>query len=288
VRLGFHLGPFYASTSTRRHRSGRSGCSTVIGWLFGIILLVCWPLWLKHAIGGWAWVIAGVWWGLLALALIAKLTETSGTKDGGGRSGHLASSERPSHPGPAEVRDQLIAITEGALGKEEKRNKAGAEQLASILGQLRWLPPSDAQLVRLAGLIPDTESLPPLVSAAGDRHSLRMDSVPALLDSLIASAEGKQSSHPGPAEVKDLLIAITEGAPGAEQFASVLRQLRELPPSDAQLVRLAGLVPNIDGIYRLIAAADDRHSLHTESARAMLDSLIASAEGAPSSPPATG
>jgi len=122
-------------------------------------------------------VIAGVWWGLLALVLLlalgGKLTETFGTKDGGGQSGHLASSERPSHPGPAEVRDQLIAVTEIAVDKAKKRNPPAAEQLASVLRQMRELSPSDAQLVHLAGLIPDTESIPLLVNAAGYRRSLR-------------------------------------------------------------------------------------------------------------------
>jgi len=149
---------------------------------------------------GDAWVIAGVWWGLLALVLLlalgGKLTETFGTKDGGGQSGHLASSERPSHPGPAEVRDQLIAVTEIAVDKAKKRNPPAAEQLASVLRQMRELSPSDAQLVHLAGLIPDTESIPLLVNAAGYRRSLRAESARAVLDSLIASAERSLSSPP--------------------------------------------------------------------------------------------
>jgi hypothetical protein len=200
VRLGVHLGPFYASTSTRRRRGKSSGGGLIAGF-FGLVLLIGWPFLLGQnpngGYHGWVWAIAVPWWILLALvlllALVGKLTETSGTKDGG-RSGHLASSEWPSHPGPAEVRDQLIAITEIAVGKGKKRNSPAARQLASVLRQLRKLSPSDAQLVRLAGLIPDAESIPLLVNAVG--RSLHTESARAMLDSLIASAERSPSSPP--------------------------------------------------------------------------------------------
>jgi hypothetical protein len=199
VRLGVHLGPFYASTSTRRRRGKSSGGGWIAGF-FGLVLLIGWPFLLGQnpngGYHGWVWAIAVPWWILLALvlllALVGKLTDTSATKDGGGRSDHPASSERPSHPGPAEVRDQLIAVTEIAVGKGKKRNSPAAEQLASVLRQLRKLSPSDAQLIRLAGLIPAAESIPVLVNATG--LSLRTESARAMLDSLIASAERSPSS----------------------------------------------------------------------------------------------
>lgn len=178
MRIGVRLGPFYASTGTRRRRRpasrGPAGCGSVIGWLLGVTLLVSWPLALRHALEGWAWVIVGVWWGLLALVLllmlIGSLTETPGKKDGSVQSDPHASGQTPNHPvpaqqsghpGPAEVRDVLIAVVESALDNARERDGAAADQVALVLRQMRAIRASDDQFVRLARLIPDTGSIPP-------------------------------------------------------------------------------------------------------------------------------
>lgn len=76
MRLGIHLGPFYASTSTRRRRGNTGGGRLVLGF-FGLLLLIGWPFLLGQKPNGgnygWVWAIAVPWWILLALAVIGLL-----------------------------------------------------------------------------------------------------------------------------------------------------------------------------------------------------------------------
>jgi hypothetical protein len=76
MRLGVHLGPFYASTSTRRRRGKGSGGGWIAGF-FGLLLLIGWPFLLGQKPNGgnygWVWAIAVPWWILLALAVLGLL-----------------------------------------------------------------------------------------------------------------------------------------------------------------------------------------------------------------------
>lgn len=82
MRLGVRLGPFYASTGSRRRR-GNSGCGDFLGWLIAIGVAVSWPFALGQRHGGgyhdWVWAVAIPWWLLLAAGLLAY----SGSKGGG-------------------------------------------------------------------------------------------------------------------------------------------------------------------------------------------------------------
>ena len=65
MRVGVHLGPFYASTSTRRRRRGTSPVLPVIG----MVALAGWPFAVVHGPAVWAVVIP--WWIVLIAAAIA-------------------------------------------------------------------------------------------------------------------------------------------------------------------------------------------------------------------------
>jgi hypothetical protein len=76
VRIGVKLGPFYASTGTRRRRRGGSGSPIV--WLVGLVIAayaVMWPLLLGQEKNGgyhlWTWFIGIPWWIFLTLLTIA-------------------------------------------------------------------------------------------------------------------------------------------------------------------------------------------------------------------------
>lgn len=76
MRLGVHLGPFYAGTSTGRRRGGSGTGSLILGFFF-LLLLIGWPFLLGQKPNGgyhtWVWAIAIPWWILLALAVAGWL-----------------------------------------------------------------------------------------------------------------------------------------------------------------------------------------------------------------------
>jgi hypothetical protein len=81
MRLGVRLGPFYASTSTRRwRRRGSSGRAWVLAFA---LVVIFWPLLLGQKQGGgyqaWVWLIAVPWWILCILGLIGIATKKGGT-----------------------------------------------------------------------------------------------------------------------------------------------------------------------------------------------------------------
>jgi hypothetical protein len=210
-RIGVRAGPISVSAGGRRRRrtssSSNSGCSTVIGYLLGIALLIGWPFALEHAVGAtWMWVIVGVWWGLLALILLLAfngwLTGTPGKGEGSTptQASHPVTAEPgveaqlPSHPAASEVRGVLIRVFEIALDKTREEDGAEVEHARSLLRQMKELRASDPQIVRLARLIPDVANIPQLVSVAADRHSLHTKSAHAVLASLIglAAESGRQ------------------------------------------------------------------------------------------------
>lgn len=73
MRLGVHVGPLSASTST----GGSRGSIGFWGWivvLSALLLLVSWPFFLGQKQEGgnyaWVWVIAAIWWIILALVAV--------------------------------------------------------------------------------------------------------------------------------------------------------------------------------------------------------------------------
>ena len=93
MRLGVHLGPFYASTSTRRRR-GKSGGGGWIAAFFGLLLLIGWPFLLGQKPNGgnygWVWAIAVPWWILLALVVAGLL---AGRKEAAAKAAAEAAAE---------------------------------------------------------------------------------------------------------------------------------------------------------------------------------------------------
>lgn len=86
MRLGVHLGPFYASTSTRRRRGKSSSGGKVAAWVFGLAAIF-WPLALGQKPGGgyhpWVWLIAVPWWILCVLVLLGIAVSRNGSTDSG-------------------------------------------------------------------------------------------------------------------------------------------------------------------------------------------------------------
>jgi cytochrome bd-type quinol oxidase subunit 2 len=91
VRVGMRLGPFYVSTSTRRRRRRRSSSSAGGGGrtlltIFGVLLLIGWPLALGQMHGGgyhpW-WLIAVPWWVFLALIALGSVASKDAKRSPG-------------------------------------------------------------------------------------------------------------------------------------------------------------------------------------------------------------
>lgn len=65
MRFGVKVGPFYASTSTRRRR----GNNSVVGWVFALALIagvLFWPVFPAENAHGdvpwWGWLLLIPWW----------------------------------------------------------------------------------------------------------------------------------------------------------------------------------------------------------------------------------
>jgi hypothetical protein len=82
MRLGVRLGPFHASTSTRRRRRKSSGVGPFLAGVVFIGAVIFWPLALGQRPGGgyhgWVYAIAIPYWVLLgALALAYAIGKSS-------------------------------------------------------------------------------------------------------------------------------------------------------------------------------------------------------------------
>jgi hypothetical protein len=91
MRLGVKIGPFYASTGTRRPRRGGNsvgqlmvGLVLVVGF---VLFALCWPLYLaQNHHGGvywWGWLLLPPWWFILFIAwgIYLKAKDNRASKD---------------------------------------------------------------------------------------------------------------------------------------------------------------------------------------------------------------
>lgn len=89
MRVGMRVGPFYASTSTRRRRSRRGSAGQGFGLVVALAAVI-WPLIIGQENNGsyrwWMWLIAIPWWILLLLLAVGYVVSKNDKgKPGQGR-----------------------------------------------------------------------------------------------------------------------------------------------------------------------------------------------------------
>lgn len=144
MRLGFHLGPFYASTSTRSRRGSTGGGGWIVG-LFVLLLLVGWPFLLGQKPHGgyyaWVWAIAVPWWILLAFGVIGLLAGSKAAAKKAAAEEAAADQQRKEA-----ARQELAAREAAALEALEEAKRTG------------WLRLDGGTAFAYAGVTPDGRS----------------------------------------------------------------------------------------------------------------------------------